>query len=584
MEETRHLVLRAADATGDQDSRLQAFGQLVVRYQDMAYGYAYAILGDFHLAEDASQEAFVTAYQQLANLHQPVAFAGWLRRIVHTSCTRLLRRRDGATAPLEAAMDVTSPTEGPGETLEAKELHQEVLRAIRALPEAEREVTTLFYINGYSQQEVADFLEVPVTTVNNRLHASRERLKERMITMAKDALKNNRLPQSFAQGVLSVITAGHWHEDGGVLAVDNQNLDFHKVCGRWFDDPLAEEPLAISKERYPAEGVICEFDVRVTGGSQDFKVVFGPYPYPSLKPGCPDGQLPIALNPKAGGTLPCVLFRLQLSARKGDFGDAFRHYDCSYTNMKGGQWVHARAELIRPYTRILLDGHVVLEARFDDIGWDEVNVALGAMWNTRAEFRDVVIRPANQDERRQGAGWLKRTVCIDGRGAPVYMPPAPTPVDPDSAAVPLTSLPLTRVIGAVQIDRSPACLPIRIDGVDHARGFGLMGRASAAWSLGGAYLRLSGQAAPDLTRYRDITPGFEGRTRKAPDQLPPLDMVFRGDGRELYRRKSITLKDESFSFDLDVSGVDELVVLAECCTMNACLIPPLVVGSPMLGK
>ena len=64
------------------DGRLAAFAEIVRRYQDMAYGCAYAILGDFHLAEDASQEAFVAAYRELPNLREPKAFAGWLRRPV----------------------------------------------------------------------------------------------------------------------------------------------------------------------------------------------------------------------------------------------------------------------------------------------------------------------------------------------------------------------------------------------------------------------------------------------------------------------------------------------------------------------
>ena len=62
---------------------------------------------------------------------------------------------------------------GPPAAAEKREMSEAVLAAIRALPGDQRAATTLFYINGYSQQEVADFLEVPVTTVNNRLAASR---------------------------------------------------------------------------------------------------------------------------------------------------------------------------------------------------------------------------------------------------------------------------------------------------------------------------------------------------------------------------------------------------------------------------
>jgi len=52
----------------------------------MAYGYAYAILSDFHLAEDAVQEVFIEAYYCLPGLHEPLAFAAWLKRIVFKHC------------------------------------------------------------------------------------------------------------------------------------------------------------------------------------------------------------------------------------------------------------------------------------------------------------------------------------------------------------------------------------------------------------------------------------------------------------------------------------------------------------------
>lgn len=61
------------------------------RFQDMAYGYAYAVLNDFHLAEDAAQEAFVEAHGCLPNLEHPQAFPAWLKRIVFKHCDRLTR-------------------------------------------------------------------------------------------------------------------------------------------------------------------------------------------------------------------------------------------------------------------------------------------------------------------------------------------------------------------------------------------------------------------------------------------------------------------------------------------------------------
>ena len=61
---------------------IDAFACIVREFQDMAVGYAYSVLGDLGLAEDAAQEAFIEAYENLAKLRKPEAFAGWFRKIV----------------------------------------------------------------------------------------------------------------------------------------------------------------------------------------------------------------------------------------------------------------------------------------------------------------------------------------------------------------------------------------------------------------------------------------------------------------------------------------------------------------------
>lgn len=191
MEELSQLVARSQ--AGD----LDAYGQIVGRFQDMAYGYAYSVLGDFHLAEDAAQEAFVCAYRSLAGLKERAKFPGWFRRIVFTSCQRLTRKAEVPTVMIDAAAGNASREPDPAALAETKEARDAILAAIKSLPEGERTATTLFYINGYSQAEIADFLEVPVTTVNNRLYASRKRLKERMMNMVADEMKSRPLAETF---------------------------------------------------------------------------------------------------------------------------------------------------------------------------------------------------------------------------------------------------------------------------------------------------------------------------------------------------------------------------------------------------
>jgi phenylalanyl-tRNA synthetase alpha subunit len=84
-------------------------------------------------------------------------------------------------------------------------MQQEVLRAIRKLPEGQRAATTLFYINGYSQSDIAEFLDVPLTTVKKRLHDARNRLKERMIGMVEQALRDDVPDERFSQKVIAAL-------------------------------------------------------------------------------------------------------------------------------------------------------------------------------------------------------------------------------------------------------------------------------------------------------------------------------------------------------------------------------------------
>jgi RNA polymerase sigma factor (sigma-70 family) len=192
VEELTTLVMRAREGAPE------AFGEIVRRFQDMAVGYGYSILGDFHLAHDAAVEAFLEAYRDLSHLREPAAFPGWFRRIVFKQCDRIARGRRGRTVPLEEAAEMAAPEPGPAEAAEQRALQVEVRAAIAALPENERVATTLFYIGEYSQREIGAFLGVPVSTVKNRLLTARNRLRERMMTMVRDNLSDQRPSQSAA--------------------------------------------------------------------------------------------------------------------------------------------------------------------------------------------------------------------------------------------------------------------------------------------------------------------------------------------------------------------------------------------------
>ena len=199
------LIRGAADPEARPDDRLEAFSQIVRRFQDMVYGCAYAILGDAHRAEDAAQETFLAAYRKLDQLRRPEAFASWLRRIVITQCGRMTRGRHRAGQPLESVAEPASGEPTPAEVAERRELTDRVTAALRSLPEPQRMPLTLYYINGYTQKEVAEFLDVPVGTVKSRLHNSRRRLKERMLHMVAEELHNSKPGAGFVDRVRGLI-------------------------------------------------------------------------------------------------------------------------------------------------------------------------------------------------------------------------------------------------------------------------------------------------------------------------------------------------------------------------------------------
>lgn len=200
MDDLKEQVQRA------QRGDVEAFAELVRHYQGMAVGYAYAVLGDFHLAEDAAQEAFLDSYRLLGDLQRAEAFPGWLKRIVFKHCDRLTRRRpeqvslENVGEPLVAEVDTAA-------ALEHAEGQRQVREAIAVLPAAQRQVVSLFYIQCHTQSEIAAFLEVPLTTVKKRLHDARRKLRERMLDMVSETLRENGPDELFSQKVVAALRA-----------------------------------------------------------------------------------------------------------------------------------------------------------------------------------------------------------------------------------------------------------------------------------------------------------------------------------------------------------------------------------------
>lgn len=159
----------------------EAFAELVARYRDAVYGVCYHRVGHAEEAKDLAQEAFLRAYLDLGQLRDPEAFPAWLRRVTERVCATWQRRRRLQTTSLESAPDPLVQQD--------LDLPLAVHQALAQLSDDARLAVTLYYIDGYSTREVAEFLGVPAGTVKSRLHHARRRLKEELMNEYRDTLK-----------------------------------------------------------------------------------------------------------------------------------------------------------------------------------------------------------------------------------------------------------------------------------------------------------------------------------------------------------------------------------------------------------
>lgn len=172
----RHLVTLAR--RGDRP----AFERLVHRHLRAAYAVALSVLGEPADAEDACQDAFITALERLEDCRRPERFRAWLLTIVRNRA-RSLQRRSAVrrTLPLERAYAVAAP-DGAARLAELSELRDRLRDALGTLSEVQRQVVVLHDLEGWRHREIAESLEMPVGTVRSHLHHARRALRRALGT------------------------------------------------------------------------------------------------------------------------------------------------------------------------------------------------------------------------------------------------------------------------------------------------------------------------------------------------------------------------------------------------------------------
>ncbi len=189
-----------------------AFSELVKKYQKQVHALAWRKVGDFHIAEDITQDTFLKAYQRLHTLKDPHQFSGWLYVIATRQCLAWFRNKGLQKKVLENIE--TEPTNRDSysqhiiqEKTETADLakREVVKKLLETLKESERTVITLHYFGDMTCEEMSKFLGVSANTIKSRLRRARNRLKKEE-PMIREAISNFQISPTLTENVMKKIT------------------------------------------------------------------------------------------------------------------------------------------------------------------------------------------------------------------------------------------------------------------------------------------------------------------------------------------------------------------------------------------
>jgi RNA polymerase sigma-70 factor (ECF subfamily) len=162
---------------------VNAYGQLVERYQQRIFNLIGRMVGRREVVEDIAQEVFIKAYRKLGMFRGDSSFYTWLYTIALNTCRNYYRSRERSikTVDIEEsaeAMEKSQPSQRAEEILERRQKAMLVRQALDQLPADQKQVLVLCDLEGLGYQEIADFLKIPIGTVRSRIFRARMNLKE----------------------------------------------------------------------------------------------------------------------------------------------------------------------------------------------------------------------------------------------------------------------------------------------------------------------------------------------------------------------------------------------------------------------
>ena len=194
------------------DGDESAFAELVKKYQKPVHALAWRKIGDFHIAEDITQDAFLKVYQRLHTLKDPNLFSGWLYVITTRLCATWLRKNRIQTQPLEDVEETMIHRDAYSQYVVEErantsvDAQREVVKRLLArLKESERTVMTLYYLGEMTVEEISKFLGVSAGTIKSRLQRARNRLQKEE-TMIREALDHFQLSPNLTDNIMQEVS------------------------------------------------------------------------------------------------------------------------------------------------------------------------------------------------------------------------------------------------------------------------------------------------------------------------------------------------------------------------------------------
>ena len=183
-----------------------AFGLLVDKYKASVYALAYAKLGNFHDAQDITQEVFLKAYQKLRTLKHWDKFLSWLYAITSNMCKDFLRAKAKRPDSEYIADQDTARLERRSlASYHEDEVYQSLHETLAMLPEIHRQVLTLHYLGGMSCREIGQFLGVSPHAIAMRLNRARSKLKKEMLTLMDTHFAQQKLHPAFTLNIVETV-------------------------------------------------------------------------------------------------------------------------------------------------------------------------------------------------------------------------------------------------------------------------------------------------------------------------------------------------------------------------------------------